>query len=134
VTFLGIKGATMTIRQKAKEWLARAGKLADEPFRVSKFYTPEHSWKHVDSWWFEFEETLVENSPEEFLHLLCETGPDSDKFYRLKIPFIFLKENKTHLGYRHDNKKYSLILSAEDKSMFRELRGDGQIEFAQFQQ
>ena len=125
----------MTTRQKAKKWLEREGKLIDDPFlKVSKFYVSEQSWWRVDTWWFEFGETLVENSPKEFLHLLCETTPGSDKFYHLKIPFTFLKENKAHLGYRNDNNKYSLALSAESRNMFRELRGNGQIEFAKFKQ
>ncbi|MDR4494981.1 MAG: hypothetical protein R3B74_11255 [Nitrospirales bacterium] len=124
----------MKIRQKAREWLQREGRLLNEPFKVSKFYTREQSWKRVDSWWFEFEEMLVEDSHEEFLNLLCETFQNSDEFYHLKIPLIFLREHKIHLGFRHDNERYSLILSAEDTNKFRELRGDGQIEFANFLQ
>jgi hypothetical protein len=125
----------MTIRQKAKKWLEKEGKSINDSFlKVSKFYIPEQSWKRVDSWWFEFDETFVENSPKEFLHLLCETTTDSDKFYHLKVPFTFLKENKSRLGFRYDNNKYSLIMSAESKDMFRELRGDGKIDFAGFRQ
>jgi len=125
----------MTTRQKAKKWLEKEGKFIDNSFlKVSKFYVPEQSWKRVDSWWFEFDETFVENSSKEFLHLLCETVPDSDKFYHLKIPFVFLKDNKAFLGYRDDNNKYSLIISAESKNMFRELRGDGKVDFTKFKQ
>lgn len=121
------------IRQRAEKWLKREEKSINKSFRASKFYGPEKKgWKNV--WWFEFEEKFVENSNEKFLHLLCQTDPNSDNFYHLKIPFEFLKSNKSHLGYRDKERRYSLILSAESKDIFRELRGNGKIDFAKFRQ
>ena len=121
----------MNIRAKGLAWLEKMGRDSSEDVRISKFYQPNESRTGHPAWWFEFLENVADASPFEPINLLCQTSPTATDFHHLRIPKGLFPACRHHLGRRHG--KSSLFLSAEDELMFREVRGDGRIEFADFQ-
>ncbi len=100
--------------------------------RSSKFFLPEESRHHVNSWWFQLPEGIVTQSNFEFIHLLCQKTPTNKSFYHLKVPINFLMHRKADLNFLEKSRQYSLILCAEEKDTFVELRGKGKIDFSKF--
>jgi hypothetical protein len=110
------------------DWLGRTGSPTDEQVAVSKYYEASESWTGTPVWWFEF----AARDGLGFINLLCQTAPNDAEFHRLRVPKGFLLANKPHLGFRYEKDIFSLYLSAEAPSLFRELRGDGGHEFGVF--
>jgi hypothetical protein len=122
----------MGTRSRGDEWLQQRG-ITNEPFRVSKYYVSSESWTGKPVWFFEFPETLVSDDSAEYLHLLCEKTSASDEFHHLRVPISIFPACKHHLAFREDTKMFSLWLSAEPETLFREMRGQGSIEFRGFE-
>ena len=118
----------MNCRRSGLEWLHKKGRETDERVAVSKYYTADESWPRTPVWWFEFPASHA--AKERFLNLLCQVAPNSLDFHHLRVRTTLLIERKDHLGFREG--KFSLYLSAEEPRLFREIRGDGQIEFGLF--
>lgn len=121
----------MDTRSRGREWLRQRG-ITNEPFCVSKYYVFSESWTGKPVWFFEFPESLVSGNSGEYLHLLCEKTPSSDEFFHLQVPVSIFAACKHHLGFREQEGKYSLFLSAEERTKYREVRGTGAIEFKAF--
>lgn len=120
----------MNIRNNGLEWFEEHHQPT-EPIRVSKFYPKHESWSGP-AWWFEFPPSDV-SDPNGWLNLLCQRRDDLDSFHHLRIPMGLFIACRHHLGYRKDKNVFSLILSAETKSLFREMRCSGGIEFRCFE-
>jgi hypothetical protein len=71
-------------------------------------------------------------SEEEFLNLLCQVAPGSSDFHHLRVPMQFFLEHKQRLWFREDKLSFAPHLSAEKSRLFREVRGDGQVDFSVF--
>ena len=121
----------MDTRNRGREWLRQRG-ITNEPFCASKYYGPSESWTRKPVWFFEFPESLVSDDSAEYRHLLCKKTPSSDAFHHLRVPISIFAACKHHLGFREQKGKYSLFLSAEKRTKFREVRGTGAIEFKAF--
>ena len=122
--------ADMNLRKSGLDWFREHHGPGDET-RVSKFYPTHQSWKGP-VWWFEFPDSAV-SDPTGYINLLCQHRNNPDSFHHLRVPMALFGACKHHLGYREDNKKFSLFLSAERETLFREMRGTGNIEFRGFE-
>jgi hypothetical protein len=120
----------MNTRQSGLEWLRKKGRSTSERVVVSKYYTEDESFTHSAVWWFEFLERYAID--EQFLNLLCQVAPGSSDFHHLRVPMRYFLEHKQHIWFREDKVSFAPHLSAEKSRLFRELRGDGQVEFALF--
>ena len=122
----------MSTRQAGLDWLRKKGWTTGERVRVSKYYTADEAWPHSPVWWFEFTAESATADRFGFLNLLCEVAPNSPEFHHLRVPTGVFLACKHHLGFREDSNKFSLYLSAEEPTLYRETRGDGRIEFGAF--
>ena len=122
----------MNSRQSGIDWLHKKGRRTDERVAVSKYYAADESWSKRPAWWFEFAAAYATKDPFGFLNLLCGVAPDSSEFHHLRVPMGLFLASKHHLGFLRAGDKFSLWLSAEEPTLFREVRGDGRIEFAMF--
>jgi hypothetical protein len=111
------------------EWLRKRGRATKERIVVSKYYVADEAATHTPVWWFEFLASHATN--EHFLNLLCQVAPNSSEFRHLRVPMEYFRDQERHLGSRAD--KFSLYLSAEKPRLFRELRGDGSVDFGAFE-
>ena len=114
--------------------MERAGRPTDGPVHVSKFFRPDESWTGTAVWWFEFSESEAVETAEGDIDLLCEVAPDTDDFHHLRVPARLFLDRKEDFHVRSEKDAFSLYLSAEADRAFRELRGTGGVEFAQFVQ
>ena len=123
----------MSIRKKALTWLNESYENTEnlKPVYTSKYYLPGESWSKTSVWWVEIPEELISSAATDYVHILCETFPEEDDFFYLKIPVSFLKENKEQLFIR--DKKISIYFSTDDKSIFIDQRGNG-LDFSQFEE
>lgn len=120
------------VRQRARTWLTKTNWNSSEPFYASKLYPPEESWTRGYAWWFEFPRKVVYSRDHAHVNLLCESAGESEEFYCLRLPCRFIQEKHGLLGYRETTEKYSLIISAEKSNAFREMRGAGKVDLAEF--
>jgi len=123
----------MTLRSEALAWLRDNGWNSDELVRVSKLYLSEQSWTSAPAWWFEFPEAFVTSQAHSHINLLCESGGGEPRFRHLRIPVSFINERRSSLGFREQEAKFSLFLSAEPDTLFQELRGTGKVDLAEFE-
>jgi hypothetical protein len=121
----------MNLRNDGLKWFEEHHN-SREPIRVSKFYPAHESWKKGPVWWFEFPPHDVSN-PNGWINLLCQRQNDPSSFHHLHIPMGLFAGCKHLIGFREDKNVYSLFLSAEPESLFREMRGSGNIEFGVFE-
>jgi hypothetical protein len=124
--------AAMNSRRSGLEWLRKKGRTTGEPTVVSKYYTADEAWPGTPVWWFEFPTSSVASDRFGFLNLLCGVAPNSSEYHHLRVPIELFVARKHDLGLRDGGDKFSLYLSGEDRRLFREIRGDGQIEFGVF--
>jgi hypothetical protein len=120
----------MNIRPSGLAWLRKNGRATDERVVVSKYFTADESFTHTPVWWFEFLERYA--TEEQFLNLLCQVAPGGSDFHHLRVPMQFFLEHKEHLWFREDKLSFAPHISAERSRLFREIRGDGQVDFAVF--
>jgi hypothetical protein len=118
-------------RQRGLDWLDRMGRATDERKSVSKYFSAEESFTHAPVWFFEFSERYAIEG--QFLNLLCQVAPDSSDFRHLRVPMRYFLEHKEGLWFREDKLLFAPHLSAEKPSLFREMRGNGRIEFGAFE-
>jgi hypothetical protein len=121
----------VNIRASGERWLREKGRETDERRSFSKYYLAEESWTRSPVWWFQFLERYA--IEEEFLNLLCQVAPGSSDFRHLRVPMPYFLEHKQGIWFREDKLSFSPHLSAEKPRLFREIRGDGQVEFAAFE-
>ena len=123
----------MNSRQIGLEWLRKNGRATSERTLVSKYYTADESGPRRSLWWFEFPASYVTDNPSGFLNLLCRIAPDSSEFHHLRVPTNLFVTRKSALKIRDDSDKFSLYLSADEPTLFREIRGNGQVEFSDYE-
>ena len=100
-------------------------------FFSSKFYTADHAWPKQNSWWFEIPlERLKENATSNF-HLLCQKSPQIRDYYHLKIPAQYFLSHLDDLTIQKRG-TVSIFPSAEQDSLFQDLRGKRQLNFRSF--
>jgi len=122
----------MNSRRSGLEWLRKRGRTSGERVVVSKYYTPDEAWPRTPVWWFEFPASHAITDRFGFLNLLCEVAVSSSDYHHLRVPMGLFLACKHHLGSRDAGNRFSLYLSAEESRLFRELRGEGQIELGVF--
>ncbi len=83
-------------------------------------------------WWFEFAHATAAENPSGWLNLLCGVAENSSEYHHLRVPMGLFLACKHLLGFRDDGDRFSLYLSAEMPTLFREIRGEGRVEFAVF--
>ena len=120
----------MTARPEARAWLATRG-LHVGDLRVSKYYVAEESFWHVPGWWFEIP-TMAVVKLETHFDLLGRNPTGDPEFIHFRVPPEFLVANKAGLGFREQEDKFSLFISAEQKDLWREVRGPGGVDFGRF--
>ena len=121
----------MSTRQDGLNWLRAKGREPSGHVCVSKYYQAEESRWHSPGWWFEFPSSAVSDN-ERSVDLLAQNSSDGG-FIHFRVPNAFLSQRKSHLGFRDEDDRVSLFLSAEAPDLFLELRGDGRIAFGGFQ-
>jgi hypothetical protein len=120
----------MSIRNKALLWYkAKYGRL-DILIYTSKFYQPEESWPKKRVWWPKIPIKAIEPPNAGYINILCQVAHNEFDFYHLKVPIKFFTEHSEK--FHHLNDIISLYLSAEENTMFFELRGTGELKFAKF--
>ena len=120
----------MNTRQAAEAWYKEKYGQIDRNIRSSKLYKPEESRAKEYSWWIEIKESKLEAG--EFQNILLQKRRGNDDFFHLKIPNLFLIDNKNNLGYRETEGVFSLIISAEPQTRMVEKRGSGKISLLEF--
>jgi len=121
----------MSIRSTAVQWLKNAHGVDSGIICTSKFYIPGESWTKKAAWWIEIDKLVVEESPLQKVHFLCEKEPGERDFHYLQLPGSYLLENQKEL-YIRSNNRYSMFLSAEQGNLFQDERGKGAVTFGQF--
>jgi hypothetical protein len=119
-------------RKSGLEWLRRNGRTTKERVCVSKYYTADESWSHSPVWFFEVPTTFVTEDRFRFVNLLCGVAPNSSEYHHLRVPMDLFVARKHDLKIRDKGDKFQLYLSAEELRLFRDIRGDGRIEFGVF--
>jgi hypothetical protein len=120
----------VNIRTSGERWLREHGRETKERRAFSKYYAAKESWTRTPVWWFRFAERYAIEEPDQFMNLLCEIPGGSD-FRHLRVPMSYFLEHRDGIWCQDDS--FSPHLSAERPSLFREMRGDGRIEFADFE-
>ena len=121
----------MALRQEGIEWLHKHYGSPVGPVHVSKYYDGDESWNKKPVWWFEFPESALDDTTFTRVHLVCQLIGEAEPFAHLCVPTDWLRERKQELHIR-PGKGVSIYVSAEDDSLYREMRGTGQIEFSEF--
>lgn len=117
--------ARKTIKPEAKKWFGiHRLRFVSEEMLASRLY-PQ------DLWWLEISERLLDNN-DAHINLLCESGCAEPRFHHLRVPVSFIAKNRDDLDFRANKKKFSLYLSANPRTLFREERGQGNIDFSPF--
>jgi hypothetical protein len=120
----------MSIGPDARAWFKQEYGTPPGKVYTSKYYLPEESWPKTHVWWLQIPMSLLENSTNENVHLICQVAPSKIDFHYLKVPISFLRENVVYF-HKVEN-KLSLYLSAEPQTLFREQRGTGDLDFSVF--
>ncbi len=121
----------MSIRYKALTWLVSYHKITNGTVVTTKYYTPEQSWPKKQVWWPQISKHEIETTADKYINIVCERLPDSDDFYYLKVPVMFIKDNLKQFHIVKD-KTISMYLSADKNNLFEEIRGTGKLDFKQF--
>ena len=118
-------------KQRALAYLAaRHPRVSRRHAFASKFYPRDESWTRTPVWWLDLRLARVQDPTCEAVYLLCESE-GGDQFEILGIPTAYLLETQGLLCVV-DNQKIRLHLSARPEDRFTDLRGAGQVKFAQF--
>lgn len=120
----------MSVRKEALSWFQRNHGRIDGPTFASKFYQAFESWPKKSVWWIQISRTVVEENLSRSINMLCQTMPNENDFYFLKVPARFLHENLDKFHFVGD--KISLYLSTHPQTLFVEERGKGNLDFQQF--
>ena len=75
-----------TIKTAAKQWLVSKFGAAGNTVHASKLHGPQSLW------WIDIPKKDIETPKSNEIDLLCQSVPDSNKFYYLKVPVKFFKE------------------------------------------
>ena len=101
----------MTIRKKAKEWLElNHSSEISSGLRVSKYY-PEK-----DIWFFTFPTSYFDPEKVGYLNILLQYKNELEKYYYLKVPFSFFRENQRKFDIRSTGDKFDLHISAKQRN------------------
>jgi hypothetical protein len=100
------------------------------PVYTSKIYSPEESWTRTAVWWLELPATLLSETSNTKVNLLCQIEVGSTDFHILQVPVEYFKQNLA--GFELKAEKISLFLSAELTTLFFDQRGTGKVPFKQY--
>ena len=123
----------MSLRDDGLKWLREHYGPPVGPVRVSKYYQADESWNEKPVWWFEFPESTLMEHTSKCIHFLCQQVGMAEPFTHLRVPIDWLRERRQELYIRQD-KGVSIYLSAEDGTLYREMRGTGKLDFSEFLQ
>jgi hypothetical protein len=126
-----MKTTKPTIRPDAIRWFFSKYGTKSNAMYASKFYRREESWKRQLTWSFEIPKRTIETPKSAEIDLICEVAPNAKDFYHLKVPVKFLKSELPNLYVLKDG-NVGLFLSAEQREMFAEIRGNGKVGFGRF--
>jgi hypothetical protein len=117
----------MTIRSDAVAWLAKnRPSEAHRPMRSSKFY------KDRELWFLTFPTAFLSDQIPGHLILALQDESEPNSFHSLKIPFSFLRDNKSKFDIRTGGEQFDLHISAKKSHWMVDLRSKG-IDFSSFQ-
>jgi len=120
------------IHDLSLDWLTEQDRLIEGELYISRYYMVSESAADRPVWVLEIEEDLIIGQPDKFINLLCQKTRQGKLFYHLKLPSGFLSVCKHLLAYDDTSKRYTLHLSAEQASLFRDLNGIGNVDFSIF--
>jgi hypothetical protein len=116
----------MTIRRDAIAWLAENQPSETHwPIRSSKFY------KEQQLWFLTLPTEFLNDRNLACLLLLLQDESKAKSFHVLKIPFEFLRDNKSKFDIRVGGEKFDIHISAQKSTWMVEMRGQG-IDFSKF--
>lgn len=120
----------MSIGPDARRWfLSKYGKTNNKIY-TSKYYLPEESWPKKHVWWPKIPIIAIDKNNFTHVNLICEVAPGKNEFYYFKVPVDFLNEHLDRFDRVNDT--IHLYLSAEPDTLFREIRGKGNLDFSPF--
>jgi hypothetical protein len=116
----------MTIRREANAWLAKNRPSETQwPMRSSKFY------KEQELWFLTFPTAFLNDQIPGYLLVLLEDENKATSFHALRIPFEFLRENRSKFDVRVGGEKFDLHISARKPKWMVDLRSQG-VDFRKF--
>ena len=121
-------------RKRAIAWLEDHYGPQEGIIHTSKFYKPYESWPKKRLWWIELSIERMSKSCEKYVHFVCQKENTLKDFYYLKVPIDFLKVYADQFFFRKPKKCFSFYFSAEPDTLFKELRGKGNVDFSNFKQ
>lgn len=123
----------MSIREIAKAWMRKnyPNELSsimkrEQTLRASKYYPGQGIW------WFTFSTSYFEKNIGH-IDILLQFEKEPDQFHYLKVPFDFLRNNKTKFDKRSSGDKFDLRISAKQCNWLIDERSKG-VGFNQFEQ
>lgn len=116
----------MTVRSDAIAWFAK-NKPSEAccPMRTSRFY------KKQELWFLTFPMAFLNDDMPGHLIMLLQDDHNAHSFHGLKIPFAFLRENRTKFDVRAGGEKFDLHISGKKSKWMIDLRSQG-IDFSKF--
>ncbi len=115
----------MNTRQSAFQWYKeKYGKL-DLPIYTSKYFQPFESWPKKSVWFPQIPIQQITSEENKSINILCQVAPNKNKFFHLKVPTSFLKQNLD--AFDEINGKIALYLSADTRNLFQEIRGKSRL-------
>lgn len=121
----------MRIRPLAKDWYIYELGVVPRFFYTSKHHDAAHSWSRTPVWWYNVLLAALEASEEKHIVFAAKKVEGNAGFYFLKIPIGYFIDHLRHFALIND-KRINLMLSAEEKYSFVDVRGPGMICFKQF--
>jgi hypothetical protein len=116
----------MTIRREAIAWLAKNRPSETHwPMRSSKFY------KEQELWFLTFPTAFLNDQKPGYLLILLEDENKANSFHALRIPFEFLRENRSKFDVRVGGEKFDLHISGRKSKWMVDLRSQG-VDFRKF--
>lgn len=122
----------MSVRSAALRWLAATHGVRDADIFTSRLYPPAESWTERAAWWVQIPVHRIAAIGTGAVHLVCEAHVGGHGFHYVRVPAAYLREHLAVLDVPGDGRAVSLFLSAEPDSLFRDERGPGRVQFAQF--
>ena len=117
----------MSIRIQAKQWLRQNYPAdASNTFRASKYYPR-------DIWFFTFPASYFDSERPGNLSILLQYENELEKFYFLKVPFLFFRENREKFDIRQTGDKFDLHISAKRRNWLSCERSNN-VSFRNFEQ
>ena len=118
----------MSTKELAKDWLqVNCPEAEGNTLRVSKYYPAN------DIWFLTFSVAYFDISRVGYLNIMLQHEHDKSKFYFLKVPFSFFRDNREKFDIRTTGEKFDLHISAKKHNWLNCKRSDG-VSFSTFEQ